>query len=161
MLSRWPAGGEGVCACRQLCFACLVILDPVCAAAVVVLVVAPLVTRGEHGPPEIVQPSTRRNKRGVQISRHRGLVELRVDVVFDLIVFMGQARPVHGGIEVMDGMEAVVEREEVHQCPREVAAGVVIDRCDGVGCCAFRLLLAAVVLDQVHGHNCPLCEEVG
>src|SRR4051812_42917640 len=48
-----------------------------------------------------------------EVPRPRSLEERRIDVVRVLLVERGQKRPVHAGLEMMDGVVAVVEEQPV------------------------------------------------
>jgi len=64
----------------------------------------------------------------------------------------------HGGVDMMHRVKAVVEGEKIQQTPCKVPARIEIDHC------RRRVRLAryvtAIVLQHVHRNNAPLCRNV-
>lgn len=63
-----------------------------------------------------------------------------------------------GGMHVVDGVVAVVERQEIDDRPNEIARAVVVFHFDAA--VFVNLGIAAVVLEHIHRNDAPLRKEV-
>mmetsp|Transcript_90659 Transcript_90659/g.132609 ORF Transcript_90659/g.132609 Transcript_90659/m.132609 type:complete len:276 (-) Transcript_90659:489-1316(-) len=108
---------------------------------------------------QIVHTETRRDKRLVYVASHALLIEIRVHVRLDLpCVLLCEARPVHSGMHMVDGVVAIIESEKVHDRTHKVASSVVVLHLHTA--ILIYIHITAVMLQHIHGHDSPLCKKV-